>query len=349
MATNQQAPAPDVNSALQGIINRSDWRQQLVTDYTETAQRLQAAYGRMLPNLQASAGDLVDRINQWVVNNPDDKLTAEYVKGFKQYQDLLARVEVEMNDFATLLKSESGILEARAIETGAQGALEMAQAVSGGAGQIVAAAWNRVDPVALVKAIGFVDSDAFRQNIATFGENAASSLADVILAGIAQGKSPLAISSIMQNWFSLPASWSNTTVRTVQLWSYRTASHEMYKQNSDVVTGWVWVSSLDDRTCSGCLAMHGSVHTNDEVLDGHHNCRCAAVPLVKGTNWIDSYQTGEMWLADQSPELQRSILGAGKFELYQSGNFDWSKATTHYENDVFGTMRRENTLAGMTG
>lgn len=347
MATNQQPT--DVNSALADIIGRSDWRQALVNDYAETATRLQQAYARILPDLQAHSGALVDRISKWVTDNPDASLTQEYVRGFKEYQDLLARVEVEMQDFAALLKNEAGIVEARAMDAGAQSALELAQAVSGGAGEVVAAAWNRVDPVALQQVIGYVDSPAFRANTASFGENAATNIGDVILSGIAQGKSPGSISNILQNWMAIPAAWADTTVRTIQLYSYRGASVQSYRENPDVVSSWMWWASLDDRTCGVCVSEHGQIHPLDEELNSHHNCRCTPIPVITGTSWAQDVTTGRDWLEDQPESVQRSILGAGKFDLYQSGNLDWDRFVVERENDVFGMMKNEATLAELDG
>jgi hypothetical protein len=347
MATNQQQP--DVNTALGDIINRGAWRSQLATDYTDAATRLQTAYGRILPNLEASAGSLVGRINEWVQNNPNDSLIAEYVRGFKQYQDLLARVQVEMGDFATLLRNEAGIVQERAVVTGANGALELTQAVSGGAGNIIASVWNRPDPAALVRLVNYVDGDAFRATVNSFGVNAAQSVADTILASVAQGKGPRAISNILSNWFNLPAAWADNTVRTVQLYSYRTANHATYAANNDVLDGWVWVASLDDRCCISCISQHGTVHPLNETLNDHHRGRCTPVPLVKGSTWHRDMQTGPEWFDSRSPEQQRAQMGGAMFEAWKAGAVGWGNMSQRYNDPVYGEMLRAASLKGILG
>lgn len=348
MTTNQQ-PTTDVNSALQDIINRSQWRQQLATDYTDTALRLQTAYGRILPNLQSSAGGLVDRINQWAASNPNDSLTAEYVRGFKQYQDLLARVQVEMTDFSSLLKNEAGIIQERAVTVGSNGALEMTQAVSGGMGEIIASTWNRPDPGALVSLVNYVDGDAFRATVNSFGDNAAQNVADTILSSVAQGKGPRAISNILSNWFNLPAAWSLNTVRTVQLYSYRTANHATYAANSDVLDGWVWLASLDDRCCISCISQHGSVHPLNENLNDHHSGRCAPAPLVKGSTWHKEMQSGPEWFDSLSPDQQRGQMGGAMFDAWKAGAVGWSDMSQRYTDPVYGEMLRAASLKGILG
>lgn len=346
MATNQQ---PDVNSALQTIIDRSAWRSQLATDYTDTAQRLQTAYGRILPNLQASAAGLTGRINQWVSDNPDGNLRPENVQGFQQYQDLLNRVEVEMNGFASLLGNEAAITQDSATTIGANGALEMTQAVSGGMGEIIAATWNRPNPAALANLVNYVDGNAFRATINSFGTNAAQSVADTILASVAQGKSPRAIANIVSNWFNLPAAWALNSIRTVQLYSYRTANHATYAANSDVLDGWVWVASLDDRCCISCVSQHGTVHALNETLNDHHSGRCVAAPLVKGSTWHKEMQSGPEWFDNLTPEQQRAQMGGAMFEAWKAGAVGWGDMSQKYTDPVYGEMLRAASLKGILG
>jgi hypothetical protein len=180
MTTNQPG---DTNRALRNIIDRSDWRQTLVEDYTATAQRLLEAYQRTLPMLQESANALTQRMSEWNALNPNDPLSSGQVKGLKEFQDLIRRVEVETRDFASLLRNEAAGIQDRAVQIGADGALEMAQKTSGGFGAEIATAWNRVAPEALGALIGYVDGDPFRERTAMFGERgagASNALADIL-------------------------------------------------------------------------------------------------------------------------------------------------------------------------
>jgi hypothetical protein len=243
VTTNQ---TPDVNSALAGVINRSQWRQTLATEYEATAARLQTAYARVLPRLQDAAGAFTARVNEWVAANPDSRLTSEYVKGFKEYQDLLARVQFEMAAFSAIARNEASGLQENGIQTGIAGAAELFNAVGGA---VVSTAWNSPDPAALAALINYVDSAPFIERAGAFGENAANSLGDTILAFVAQGKNPRTIANVLSKWFLLPYAWAENTARTVQLWSYRQATHESYRANAAVLDGWVWVATLDARTC----------------------------------------------------------------------------------------------------
>lgn len=343
MTTNQ---TPDVNSALAGVINRSQWRQTLATEYEATAARLQTAYARVLPRLQDAAGAFTARVNEWVAANPDSTLTSEYVKGFKEYQDLLARVRFEMAAFSAIARNEASGLQESGVQTGIAGAQELFNAVGGA---VVGTAWNSPDPAALAALIGYVDSEPFIARAGAFGENAANSLGDTILAFVAQGKNPRTIASILSKWFLLPYSWAENTARTVQLWSYRRATHESYRANANLLDGWVWIATLDARVCLSCLSQHGRKFSLDETLNDHHRGRCTPVPLVKGTSWHANMQTGADWFAAQSEGVQRELMGKGMYDLYTGGRFDWTKASRIYTDPVYGDMRRASTLGEMGG
>jgi SPP1 gp7 family putative phage head morphogenesis protein len=346
MATNQ--PDPDVNAAISAYLSRAQWAQQLALDYTETTDRLLSAYQRLLPRLQSAANDFNGQLADYFAANGELPSSAT-VRGMKTYQDLLARVETEMRDFGALSSNEAGILSERGIQTGIDAAEDMMLVTSGEGAGIIASVFNRPDPGAIAQAAAYVDSPAFRERASAFGTNAADNIADVIVAGVSQGRNPTAIARLINNWFAVPYAWSENAARTVQMWSYRTANHETYRQNSTVLDGWMWWSSRDVRTCPACLKNHGEIFPLSETLDGHHRCRCVPLPIVKGATWTQDVTRGRDWFDEQSPADQRAILGKGGMELYRNGQWDWNRASTHYHDAVYGDMQRASTLAEMTG
>jgi hypothetical protein len=131
-------------------------------------------------------------------------------------------------------------------------------------------------------------------------------------------------------------------MRTVQLYSYRGANLATMKANDDIVTGWSWCAELDDVCCIVCVTMHGTEHTLDETMDSHYNCRCAPIPLVKGTsNSIE--QNGADWLNEQSESAQRQVLGA-KYDGWKNGDFKLTDIIGNHESDVYGNMLVEKPL-----
>jgi hypothetical protein len=137
----------------------------------------------------------------------------------------------------------------------------------------------------------------------------------MVLAGVAQGYGPRRIATVLEQALGMPYAWAETMTRTVQVYSYRTATHAAYAANPQVISGWMWQSARDTRTCLSCLAMDGSVHGLDEVLNDHHRGRCAPVPIVRGTTWVESYVPSREWFDQQPTDVQAGMMGGAMYPL----------------------------------
>jgi hypothetical protein len=339
MATN----TPPNNPAA----SRVRWRRQLLTENDATAQRLTESYQRLIPNLQDSITLLEGRLQQIAEAGGD--ITAARVRGLSEYQNLLDRVQREMQSFAAITRDQAGAGQQLALGLGADAAQDMVMAQAGGAGQILLGVWNQPDPAALARLVNYVDSPAMQERFAQFGANAAANMADVLLAGVAQGKNPRAIAGLLNTWFAVPLAWAENMTRTAALWSYRSASIEAYRANADVVSGWMWWAALDARTCLCCISQHGSVHGLDETLNGHHRCRCTPLPIVKGTTWANEVVTGPDWFATLGTAMQQQIMNPSMYQAWVDGAVGWGDFVHPYQNDVYGEMLRESSLKEILG
>jgi len=111
-------------------------------------------------------------------------------------------------------------------------------------------------------------------------------------------------------------------MRTEMLDAYRNANAVIQNANRDVVGGWEWWSSGDERTCAACWAMHGEQFDNSVPgPDGHPNCKCARIPVVLASlrgNFPDGPSKDELW--DRLSDQQRlRVLGPTRYELTGGG------------------------------
>lgn len=119
------------------------------------------------------------------------------------------------------------------------------------------------------------------------------------------------------------------------------ARQQTYKENSDILSGWQWVATLDTLTCPECGALDGKTWKTDENSPQpplHFNCRCTTIPVVKswkelgfdieevgpGTRasmdgQVPGSQTYGDWLKPLSPAVQDQALGVNRAELFRSG------------------------------
>ena len=170
-----------------------------------------------------------------------------------------------------------------------------------------------------------------------------------LINAMALGWNPRKTARAMADGLAAGLNKALVIARTEQLRAYREATFQNYNANQDIVNGWIWHSACDDRTCAACWSMHGTVHTLDERLDDHVCGRCAMIPQTK--SWAELGYTGipdtnpfipsgEDVFSKLSEERQRAILGAWRFDLWQSGDLEFGKIAKFTDDDVWGRSLR---------
>jgi SPP1 gp7 family putative phage head morphogenesis protein len=119
------------------------------------------------------------------------------------------------------------------------------------------------------------------------------------------------------------------------------AREQTYRENSDLVQGVRWVSTLDSRTTPTCAALDGRVFRVGEGPrpPAHVRCRSTTVPIVKPVEEIlgrralrrvpeadrasmngpvPASQTFGPWLRSQPAAVQDRVLGEGKARLFRN-------------------------------
>lgn len=132
---------------------------------------------------------------------------------------------------------------------------------------------------------------------------------------------------------------NKTIVRTAVQHASTQARHETMRQNSDLVVGYEWVSTLDSRTSSQCSALDGRRFKDGEgpLPALHLNCRSATTPVLNekydflkkgatraskgesGGKQVDAKETYYSWLKKQSKSFQAEAIGPTKAKLLRDG------------------------------
>lgn len=126
-----------------------------------------------------------------------------------------------------------------------------------------------------------------------------------------------------------------TLVRTSMQHVASVARQEVWEANADILTGYRWVSTLDDRTTEQCAALDGMVFERGAgpLPPIHMNCRSTTVAeldkrfklLSEGRTRasmdgpVDANLTYYGWLKKQPSAFQDSVLGPTRGKLFRDG------------------------------
>lgn len=297
---------------LQSVI--AQYRTQLLHHEAQAQAILNSAHAHTLQKIQPHLDALYQKIGDAQQSGQPVPLHWLYEQG--RLNTTKALISGEINQYGALAKGTTIALKKKGVQLGEQSGLDQLDATlpeqtpysfgvpSQGAIESIVGATQKGSPLA----------DLF----AGFGSEAADRVGKILISAITLGDNPRKIARDVEDALDISRSRALTIARTEMLRAYRESALETYRANDDIVEGWLWMSALDARTCAVCISMHGSVHSLDEDLDGHPNCRCTKSPRVKGSSF--SPLLGSDWFDDQSEAVQRQILGSNAaYEAYNDG------------------------------
>jgi len=300
--------------------------------------RLVQAYGALYRRLAARVDVIAERAAR-------DALTPAQVARMSELTALRQAAAAELDDFSAVLAGEITAGAGAAAALGASHAVAMLRAAIAGT-PAQAAQIKRPTPDALDVMLEWTrPGGKLRGRIDALAPFHAQRVADALVESIAAGRNPKATAAAVQDVFGGGLTDALRMTRTAQLYAYRQATQLSYADNG--VEGWTWFAQLDDSTCLSCVAMHGTTHPADEILNDHHNGRCAMVPIVAGQNVVA--QTGAAWFDGLPESQQKAMMPGAVYELYQSGNLDFAQLSSTREDEVYGTMRVETPAKALLG
>lgn len=219
-------------------------------------------------------------------------------------------------------------------------------------------AFNRVSADALTaiieRSIGQITS-----LLAPLSADADRQMRDALIRGVALGRNPNVAAADMlartRGAFDGGRVRAQRIARTEMLDAYRSAA-QAQDEKSNVVASWVWLATLDERTCPSCLAMNGSDHPIDEPGPNDHvNGRCARVPITKSWKSLGFAQVepdsilpdARAWFARQSKQRQVKIMGPQRLALLDSGDIGWDDLAMAVKNPGWRTSWQQRPVSDL--
>lgn len=333
------------------------FRKALLKGERASAVRLVRAYGNIWARLQ----DSIEALDAEIAAASEAGKVWRADKSVR-LRRLQRQVEDELTRYAVIIEDEIDAGARQAISMAQQHAKALTQAQLGGVRAIdagIMSTWQSLNPDAVVALLGFLAADSpLRRGLRErYGREVAQRIEDALSEGIAMGYGPKKTAGIIRKQSGMALDSALRISRTAQLNAYRESTRAAYVANKRIVPQWRWTCAKQANTCMSCIAMDGTLHDAEEVLDDHWNGRCAAVPVP--IDYADlgldvprtprpEWESGADWFAKQPESVQRQMMGAKKYQAYKEGKFKLSDLSQTVDDPVWGSMRVETPLKDLT-
>lgn len=237
---------------------------------------------------------------------------------FERYQVLLEQTEREMDRYTQWASEEIATRQGFLGRLGIQHASESVQTGLAEAGFGAGEFFNRLPAESIEVMVGMTGSgEPLGDLLQEAYPESVDHMTQALLDGVVLGLPPGETARNMMDGLAMGLSHLTTIARTEQLRVYREASRQQYAA-SRAVHEYERVCAKQPKTCIACIGLDGKVYPTNEMMHVHPNDRCFMIPHVSGAE-MDERELAKDWFAKQDPELQKQMLGPGKFELYERG------------------------------
>lgn len=313
-------------------------REAILRGERQAASQLVETYGAMWQRIRREIDELL-RLRT-LAEAKGEVLGPEWLWKQNRLDALLAQVERELRLYAEFASPLITNAQGEAVDAALWHSEELVRAATRQVG--IAVNWNRLPIDPLRSLIGFTaNGSPLRELFDRMGPEISQLIRDGLIQGLTLGWNPERIAGQLRNHFARGLSQALTTCRTEVMRAYREGSRASYRENDDILTGWVWNAACTPRTCAMCWAMHGTQHPFTERLDDHPNGRCVALPVVKpiqglSPQWLP--ESGEAQFKRLDPTTQAGILGP-LYELYERGQIGLADVVGRRFDRDWGSMR----------
>jgi SPP1 gp7 family putative phage head morphogenesis protein len=186
--------------------------------------------------------------------------------------------------------------------------------------------------------------------------NNVDDLIRIITEGLAAGRHPYEVSRVLRDTIGMLLTDAIRYARSLMLKASREVSLRWYRANSDIIVGWRWLATLDDRTCFACLMLDGKVFPLSASFDEHPNGRCSSEPIF-ADDALSDYDIelpdfdrtfGKEWFEDLPESEKMKILGPSAYRAYKAGEAKPEDFIGH-KKGPFGPMYYKRSLREILG
>lgn len=322
----------------------TEFKARAAANELQAAQELVQAYGAAYRAIADKLDGLMADVKDWRREHGKKPVPKSWIYRQERYKELLEQCRSELRKFGAFATGRVTSAQAASVMVAAQDA-----AILLGAGSTLTASltttFNTLPSEAIQNLVGFAgDGSPLKALFDAIPGEVTSRLRNTLVSSLAAGLGARETARNVRRASGVGLTRALTISRTEVLRSYREATLDTYRANSDVVEGWQWLASRSVRTCPVCLAMDGKRFPLAKHFGSHPNCRCTTIPILEDNSDTTPRQSASEWFASQPEGVQEGILGPAKFALYRDGRITLDDLVGERDDPQWGVVRFEKSL-----
>lgn len=273
------------------------------------------------------------------------ELKAWQLAKLQRYVRLLAQAQAEIERFTG--KVATPIIDqllADSAYAGLQNSLALIDAaISSGGGDVIDFTFDRLGIEAVQNIVAIAGAgQPLGDLLAAAYPLAANGITNELIYGTAIGRNPRETArAIIKSGLAQGLNHILLVSRDQQVRNYREATRRQYVQNG--IMAYRRLAAKQSRTCFACLALDGTIWPSEELMPLHPQDRCAMLGIIPGLDPIPT-ESGEAWFNRQSAEVQKQMMGPGKYAAWKAGKFDFNQLVTVKPNATWGPSAQVTSL-----
>jgi hypothetical protein len=319
------------------VLSETKKYRAMVIAHEQAAHRvLIQAHAQMLTALQPLLNALYRQMEE--KQQADGAIPLVWLYEGHKLNAIKQTIENTVNGYGQLAQVIAGQAQQNAIKLGGQAAQAQLQASVTPDSNMI---FDSAHPQQLAQLADATQANSPRaRTFDNYGQEAAHGVAQAIITGVSTGQSVKEIARGVLNKLKTSLHRAVTAVGSAIISAFRGAVQATYRENIDVIVGWVWVTQPTG-ACMACIAMSGTLHDVAEELDDHVNGRCVPVPLLasdaRGSNGQGLDVPSGQDLLDNMDEADMiDAMGVQAYALYQSGDITLDDFVSVNNDPVWG-------------
>lgn len=316
-------------------------REEIARNEIDTLKRMAKLWVPSYKYLKKQVDALTALIQQ--KRNKGEPVEIEYIHSLDRYKTMMAQAKKMIRDYNKAIAGQIRGTEAEMVDIGHRNAKQIINIA-----EPDDPLWTRVNKrETRIMAAMTADETPLDNLLAKSFGQMKEGMESALITGISTGQGSSWIADQLMKAAEIPEQRALLIARTEVNRTYRQSNWEQMR-SSRAILGYRRMC-YKDTACFACLMLDKEFYPVDAEPTDHPNGKCSFVPVTRhfdpgaDPNW----ESGRDWFEHQDPDIQRKLMGPGRFDLWKQSGVDPRNMVYIKPNDIWGGSPTVRTLENL--